>query len=245
MEGFIDLHCHMLPGADDGARDEQAAFSMLDAAHRDGIRSICFTPHCNPYIRPIDAIDLRAVYNRFSLAAKERYPDMRFALGSEIMFYDDCVEDIRKGLCFPLCGGKYLLLEFPVDIEYSEMTRAIGRILSYGYRVMLAHAERYLCLLKRPKLVTALSGEEVLIQLNASLFQKHGAVTGFRKQHFLSTVLSAHIPFVVCTDAHNVESRAPIMSDAYRFICKKTSPLAARQIFIDIPNRLFDAQEPF
>ena len=238
MERFIDMHCHMLPGIDDGAKDETTAFSMLDMAYRDGIRSVCFTPHCNPYEKIPDTEAIQTVYRRFSAAAKERYPDMRFSLGSEIMYYDGCTEDVRDGKCFSLCGGKYLLLEFPPDIEYTEMKRSIGRINSYGYRVLLAHAERYACLLRKRERVFELSEEDVLIQLNASLFRKHGIWKAFREKRFIRTILSSRIPFMVCTDAHNTDTRAPILSDAYRFLCGKLGQEAAHQIFSDIPESL-------
>lgn len=242
MDGFFDLHCHILPGADDGAADDSEAFALLDIAYRDGIRSVCFTPHRNPYIRGLGGEKAREIFRRFCPAAKERFPDMRFSLGSEIMYYDGCIEDVRAGICFTMCGGKYLLTEFPTDIDYSDILRAAGHINSHGYRMLLAHAERYDCIRKKPKRAEELSEEDVLIQLNASLFRKYGLFEGAEQKRFIRTVFSSGIPFFVSTDAHGGK-RTPILSEAYRFVRETLGEEAAHEIFWDIPSSIFRSGE--
>lgn len=238
MDGFFDLHCHILPGVDDGAPDEATALAMLSMAYRDGIRSVCFTPHRNPYIGMLGGENVRETFSYFCPVAKKHFPDMRFSLGSEIMYYDGCTDDIRDEKCFSMGGGKYLLLEFPPEIEYSDMKRALGRVTSYGYRVLLAHAERYGCLLRKPGRIEELSEEDVLIQLNASLFRKFGFWEGRAQRRFVRTVFSSRIPFLVATDAHNTDSRPPHIFEAYHKIREKLGDAAAREVFWSIPSAI-------
>ena len=93
-----------------------------------------------------------------------------------------------------------------------------------------------------PKAAEELSEEDVLIQLNASLFRKYGLFEGAEQKRFIRAVFSSGIPFFVSTDAHGGK-RTPILSEAYRFVCEALGEEAAHEIFWDIPSSIFRSDE--
>lgn len=246
MNEFFDLHCHILPGVDDGAEDEECAIEMLKMAYDDGIRSICFTPHRNPYVRQWADIPVKDVFEQFTSRAAQLFPTIRFALGSEIMYYEDCTDDIRRGRCMSLCGGRNVLVEFPGTVSFDDLSRGVGRILSVGYRPVLAHAERYDCLLKHPSRLITLTEEDCLIQLDASLFirrQTGDLIHRYRAKRLLRRLYTENVPFVVATDAHNTDTRKPVLSHAFRAVEKAMGSAFAQQVFFDLPGAIFNGQD--
>lgn len=243
MVGFFDLHCHILPHVDDGAPNDACALDMLRISYDDGIRNICFTPHRNPYRGDKDSSSYETpaeVYRRFLPIASEAFPDMHFSLGSEIMYYAGCMEDIRKKRCSSLCGGRYLLIEFPYAVSYTDILHAVRQTLSNGYRPVVAHAERYDCLYREPKRLFEITADDCTLQLNASLFsERPRRFLRHRQYRFLHTILAGRLPFLVASDAHDTTIRPPRLAFAYRQIRESWGRAVADRAFFTVPAEIF------
>lgn len=245
MDGFFDLHCHILPHVDDGAQNDACALDMLRVAYNDGIRNICFTPHRNPYQGDEDGADYETpsdAYRRFLPIASEKFPDMRFSLGSEIMYYSGCMDDIRRKRCSSLCGGRYLLLEFPYAVSCADILRAVRQTLSNGYRPVIAHVERYDCLYREPKRLFEITADNCTLQLNASVFaERPRRFLRHTQYRFLHTIFKGDLPFIVASDAHDTQIRVPKLAFAYRQICDNWGARFADRAFFELPAEIFDS----
>ena len=127
------------------------------------------------------------------------------------------------GLCRSLGEGNVVLVEFSPDVTFSEMENTVHAMRSLGYRPLIAHAERYQCLVSKPERVETLVSRRVLIQVNASsvtasLFSSVG--------RFVRRLLKCGLVHAVASDGHREVGRSPHLADAY----KKTVSLCGQSL---------------
>ena len=144
MEGWIDIHAHILPQVDDGAADWEDSAGLLEAAARQGFGHIIATPHFNRK----SGLDLiLEKYEKLELLEKERNPEpVGISLGQEILYFEDITEYLDQGKALTLAGSRYVLVEFSPSVPYRELERGLRKVAFAGYWPVLAHMERYGCL---------------------------------------------------------------------------------------------------
>jgi len=153
MRGFIDLHCHWVPGIDDGARTPTEGAEMLVALHAVGFSTVYATPHTRPGMFENDAASLRAAYDatvaEVRASAKGPLPDV--ALASEHFFDEVVFGRIREGkvLPYPALAGRPskrvrpLLVELPPRAFPAQLSARFFDLRRAGVSAVLAHPERY------------------------------------------------------------------------------------------------------
>ena len=145
---LTDIHCHMLPGIDDGAADAQESMAMLKKAYRDGVRRIIVTPH---YRRGMFEPDPRKVLHRYEKvkekAAQIGANGIELYLGCECHRYSGMAQDLRKGILPTLAESRYVLVEFSGIDPYSRIRAVIYELTSAGFVPIIAHVERCLSLI--------------------------------------------------------------------------------------------------
>lgn len=135
-----DIHCHILPGVDDGARDLDESLRMLDAARAAGVTSIVCTPHCrDPYF------DYDAMWDAFELL-RAHAGGFPLSMGFEVNHAKlmDLGMEWAGHLAFD--GGREFLLELSTcagAFEFEQYDRTIFELQGMGYTVIIAHPERY------------------------------------------------------------------------------------------------------
>lgn len=135
-----DMHCHILPGVDDGARDLNESLRMLEAARAAGVTSIVCTPHCrDPYF------DYNAMWDAFELL-KRHAGGFPLTMGFEVNHAKlmDLGMEWVDHLAFD--GGREFLLELSTradELMFNEYERTIFELQGRGYTVIIAHPERY------------------------------------------------------------------------------------------------------
>lgn len=209
MAQFFDLHSHMLCGVDDGAGSPEEMYEMLEAAYEDGIRAICLTPHYSPYLFGNTTEASKKSFALLKHYVAEKHPDMRLFLGHELGYHHRGIEDLDKGLCRTINGGRYVLVDFPESVDFFELSGAMEKMLRAGYRVILAHTERYGCLARHSDWIEHFVEEGGLIQINAT-----SAVGSWGKsaQKQWKKLLKRGLVHIVSTDAHNTTTRPPHMT---------------------------------
>ena len=125
MEGIVDIHNHILFGLDDGAGTLQESMDMIDDAYNQGIRELIFTPHYYPEVYNRELPMVRSIYELVRKEAGERYPDMKFYLGNEILCAGDIIEQLKSNRINTLAKSQYVLVEFFVQIEYELLESKI------------------------------------------------------------------------------------------------------------------------
>lgn len=155
-ECYIDMHCHILPGADDGAKDLAETKKMLEIAYAEGIRCIIATPHHHPHRGKASVENLRERAKLVREAAHEIDERFRVYLGTEVYFGQDVADKLKEGKILSMNRREYVLVEFPPSQTYSYIRQGIQQLQFAGYEVILAHVERYHCIAENVELAEEL-----------------------------------------------------------------------------------------
>lgn len=230
---MIDFHSHILPGVDDGSKDENESLEMLRMLWNQGVRTVIATPHFDPDKESTDDFIGRRqdAYNKLLSLMDSECP--RILLGAEVIYYDGIsnLEGLEK-----LCIGdsNLLLLEMPMcrwsQYAFSELKNLT---CTKGYRIILAHIERYIK--DQPQSVwMGLRQLGVLNQVNASFFLRP-----LQRRKAVSMLLEGDIN-VIGSDCHNLDTRPPNIGSAFEFIKSKAGE-GFLQDFTEYTNQiLFD-----
>ena len=224
---YFDIHCHILPGVDDGAQSVEESMQMLDTAYQEGIRKILLTPHYMRGRNRYDKEKLEQKFQDFQAKVKSKYPDLALYLGNEILWEDGVVEDLKDGKIQSMNGTRYVLVEFNIRISYNQLYQAIRKLTNARYRPIIAHVERYRCLYKHVERVEELVRMEAYLQMNIS--SVYGGIFDEDARWCKKLVKAGYISFFG-TDAHDMENRAPYMKDYSKWIIKKCGEDAAAQM---------------
>ncbi len=217
MELF-DMHCHLLPGVDDGSKNMEMTLDMLQIAYDEGTRNILFTPHFmigrNHYK---SAGELDAKFEEVKAVAAERYPDMNLYLGNEILYEEGVIDLLKAGEIHTMNGTRYVLVEFNVRTPFRQIRDAIRLLSEARYWPIIAHVERYQSVVKRMERIEEMLDMKALLQMNISSVE--GGFLNESKRWCRKLVKEGYITFFG-TDAHNVDSRAPYTQDYIPWIRK-------------------------
>ena len=205
MELF-DMHSHILPDFDDGAKDVDESLLLINELRKQGVRNICLTPHF--YTNEMsyeDYLEKRAV--AFEAFLPHIPEDINIVLGCEVYVTDYIFNNPDlSGITY----GKshYILTEFPYNTHFSERTiqRFYMLIQNYGMRPVMPHVERYPYLLDHPDLIAQLKDVGVVIQTNISNYTKEAPF--FRKQKLLKFIKRGLID-ILGSDTHSMEHNPP------------------------------------
>lgn len=218
--GFVDIHAHILPGMDDGARSLEEALGMLGMAWEEGISDIIATPH---YKQGRYHARRQTVLEQMELlqeAAMEEGIPVRLHPGTEIFYRGGLEEKLDRGALWTLNGTEYVLVEFLPPEEYSYIRNSLDSLLGMGYRPVLAHAERYRCFLKDAEKIGEIRKMGCRIQVNA------GSVVGefgYSAGRFVRGLIRKQMADYLGTDAHDLRGRSPAMKKCAAYLYRKCS----------------------
>ncbi|MBR5408159.1 MAG: protein tyrosine phosphatase [Lachnospiraceae bacterium] len=224
---YLDMHCHILPGVDDGSKDIQTSMQMLEHAYNEGIRAMILTPHYHGGYVETDRAVIDETFAELEAHSKQYFPDLKLFIGNEIYYYPSVPEWIDEGRVHTLADSNYVLLEFSIRAEKRELMEAVQNLCNNGYYPVLAHVERYDCLVKEPSYVEDLIDSGAYIQVNSATITGEG---GIKIKHFWKKLLKEEWIHFIGTDAHSMRSRKPYMAECAEYICRKCSKEYAAQI---------------
>ena len=210
---MIDLHCHFLPGIDDGARDMEESVALIRLAAEQGIRRSVITPHIHPGTYDNKPADMLALFNDLALAVKQQDIGVELALAAEVRLSTEMLTDLPAGK-IPFIGRykgmDVLLLELP----YSHIPPGIENLIKWlkakKVRPLIAHPERNREVISDPHKALMLKQLGVMFQLTV------GSFAGDFGEKVLDTAkwLVAHkCIHVVASDAHRIDKRPPKVKD--------------------------------
>jgi len=226
--GFVDIHHHIIYGMDDGAKSEEDMRNMLLKASADGITTIVATPHVTPGVHHFDWDRFDRHMEKARSFIKEQGIDMELYKGCEILYTDPTRHYLEDDRIPSLAGTENVLVEFSPDIKLAKIEEALDQILSAGYTPVIAHMERYYCLLKHPKQVDKLRDNfQVKLQVNCRTVIKS---QGFWGNRFVKHVFEEELVDALGTDAHNTGARCVCMKAAYQAIKKEYGSAYAHRL---------------
>ena len=236
---MTDLHCHILPGIDDGAKDVSISMELLRREYNDGVRNISFTSHFNSERTTVEAFLAKRAhaYETLTQALNEQPEkmDFRFKLGSEVYFSPKLCELDAKSLC--MGDTSYMLIEFPTTHKPHFIRQTFEQLQEQGILPLIAHIERYPYVLNDPTLLYDWVAAGAYAQINASSLLDDAKL---RKK--LCKFISWDLVHVISTDTHSPDKRPPRMAEAVAELEKALGADVASRI-IRNGDELFDDQE--
>lgn len=237
MVNLFDMHCHILPGVDDGSRDMDTTRKMLARAYEQGIRNMVATPHFMMGEDNTPVPELVKIFLKVRQEANAIAPDFNIFLGNELLYDSGLLEQVKKGNALTINGTRYVLIEFLVETEYENICAAVREFTTAGYIPVIAHVERYMKLTKHMGYIGELIDMGALIQVNISSLE--GGITD-QVTGFCRKLLKADMIHVFGTDAHGVNVRPPIVSSGLRYIEKKYGKGKVEELFNRNPKRILN-----
>ena len=241
VDGFVDAHCHVLPGVDDGAKDLETSLGFLRAAAAAGTSTIIATPHQHPGRYPNRATTLADAHARLleAIAAVreqgETLPDVK--LGAEVHLDAGLPALIEAGERLRLAGGPYLLLELPEVFPLAQVEELVYELQLACVLPVLAHPERIPQFLRQPDQLRRLVDRGALGQVTGSSVS---GVFGAPCREITFRFLREGLVHLVASDAHDLTRRTPSLSDAEAALTAELGAEAARSLLIDVPRAILE-----
>ena len=212
--GLIDMHCHILPGLDDGAGSLEAAMRMAKAAVNDGIRTVIATPHRNAKYRESRETVMNRV-RELNRALRRKHIPLSILPGQEIRTHAGMIRDLFSQAILRLNGSSYLLIELPPWQIPEELDDWIHELRLQGMTPIIAHPECNKAIAADPDKLYHYVEQGVLCQITA-----HSVTGAFgRKLQKLSIELCRrNLTHFVASDAHDTARRGFCLGQAYREI---------------------------
>jgi protein-tyrosine phosphatase len=230
---MIDIHCHMLYGVDDGPEQMEESIAMLQEAAAQGITDVILTPH---YRRGMFKFDKeRTIAHRDALQDRATEVGIRLHLGTEVHINRDVIEYLQEGKCLSLANSEYVLAEYEYTSEYSYILQMTQELLRYGYIPVIAHVERYGCLVKEPERLEELRKIGALTQINAAAVI---GKDGFAAKQYCKRILKNGWVDIIASDSHGMHKRTCYMAQCYDYINRKYGEKLANRLMIKNPRKI-------
>ena len=236
---FVDIHCHILPGIDDGSADMRTSLGMAHMACEDGTRAIIATPHQLGGYERNTGDQIRVLVRQTQAAIDRAGIDLTILPGADVRIESGMIEGLRDGKVLSLGDlQKHVLLELPHELFFS-IDGVLRQLAAAGMQGILSHPERNAGLLARQQLVGGLVDGGCLMQVTAgSLMGTFGPAS----QRMAETMLAEGLVHFLATDAHGVKSRRPLMRRAFDAACEIVGEPAALTICCENPARVAQGQ---
>lgn len=234
---MIDIHHHLLFGLDDGSTSLELSVKMAEMASADGITHVVCTPHAN---------------SRYAFQPdvnQERMQQIQDAVGSKItlglgcdfhLSYDNIEDALKNRTRYSINGKQYLLVEFDDLMIPTSIADAFYELTVAGMIPIITHPERNLVIQKHPERMKEWLREGCLVQVTAaSLNGRFGRTAQSLAMQFLE---KDWVNFLA-TDAHNIESRPPKLSEAYQIVAKRFGAETAERLCVTNPKAVFFGEE--
>ncbi len=208
---MIDIHCHLLPGIDDGAQDQETALAMMRLAIEDGIESMVFTPHIHPERHANTRRSIDESLQDFQETLDDAGISMRTAAAAEVRISPE-IPAMVDNEQIPYIGHKdgcqVFLLEFPHSHIPPGSEKLVDWLLAQDIRPMIAHPERNKDVIRDVGKIWPYVSAGCLLQLTA------GSVAGtfgeIAQQRSLEMLEKGWVT-VLASDAHNIQHRPPVL----------------------------------
>lgn len=198
---MIDIHSHILPCVDDGPKSLADSVAVVRKLVNQGVTDIIATPH---YVADTNYVSPRAQNQRVLTVVKKALEKegikVNIYLGNEIYIDNNILELLKSKRISTLADSEYILVELPLDEEYPNYRDILRDLMDAGYKVILAHPERYTVIQKDFEIAKELYEMGVLLQSNiASIIGKYGK--GAKKT--VKKLIKKRLVFTFGSDIHH------------------------------------------
>ncbi|KZL89714.1 tyrosine-protein phosphatase [Clostridium magnum] len=212
---MIDIHSHILPRIDDGAKDIDTTLNMLQIAIDNGTAKIVATPHYRTGYFENTYEDVKKAVDEVNSVIIDKAMDIQVVIGQEIFLDNHTMGNYKKEVVGCIGNTEYMLIELSMDVLPKNAIDIIYELKLKGIRPIIAHPERYNYIIEKPSIINDFIEEGCLFQING------GSITGLfgKKVQKTSEVLIQHgVCDFIASDAHSTGRRCPGINEAFKVL---------------------------
>ena len=221
------MHCHVLPGVDDGPKTMEDAIAVLRELSRQGVEALIVTPHFHPGRYKVYAPQIRDALASVREAMAERDVRVKLIPGQECYYYSDLIRELDAGRVLTMAGSRYVLVEFEESAMFSTLQRAVQELTYSGYSPIIAHYERYECLDDHMDRLDRLRRDGALLQINFDRLIARDTL--FKRNPWRRLFKEGYVDFLG-TDTHGMGFRPPHVDRAVEWIESDVKPELAKRV---------------
>lgn len=238
MIGLYDIHCHILPGVDDGSKDVETSLEMLRREYEDGVRNVILTPHFRRNMFETTTEEIGETFKKFRVTARNEGIKINLYLGREQYIDSGTKERLMTRPNQTLAGSRYVLCEFSYETEYDFIRERTTELRSSGFIPLIAHVERYKALRGKYDNLDELKELGCYIQINAgSIIGNDGLLV----KHFCKKAIQYDLLDFIGSDAHNLTDRKPCIGECALYLEKHAGRKYTRRIMQENPQMIIDS----
>ncbi|MDD3141935.1 MAG: capsular biosynthesis protein [Lachnospiraceae bacterium] len=239
MLKLTDIHCHLIPYIDDGAKDKKEAKKLLLMEYKNGVRNIIVTPHYRKGIFESPNVEMHKKFQWLKKAAGEISDDLCVFLGCELYSSSTMVSSLQCGDRPTLAGSSYVLVEFSANHSYNKIRDQIYNLIVNGYKPVIAHIERYSCLRLNNNYIVELKDLGAFMQVNAGSILGED---GWKTKRLCKQLMKKDVIDFVGSDAHNTKERKPNLKECFAYVEKKMGKEYTYQLFVENPEKILSGK---
>lgn len=232
---YVDIHCHMLPGVDDGSGSWNESLEMARMAVKDGIDTAILTPHQLGAFSHNRGEKIRDLTRQFQRLLTDRHIPLTVLPGADVRIDTEMVDGLATGDILSLGDlGKHVLLELPHEM-YFPLEPVLEQLSALKLTGILSHPERNRGILQDPDLVERLVDAGCLMQVTASsLLGSFGGRSAEAAEHWVNRGL-VHF---LATDAHGSKARRPLLRRAFQRVVELVGSDLATELCCTNPRKV-------
>ena len=235
---MYDLHAHILPGVDDGAKTDEDTLAMSRVAARTGTKTILATPHRKDVTENWSVAHLRRLIAGMNAQNRAHGVEITLVLGMENHLDAELPSEIEAGRALPMNDTRYILIEMPFFGRPDYIERTLAQAQSMGLVPVLAHPERIEAFQQDPDMLRGFLKNGMVSQITS------GSVIGFwgeEVRRFTLSLLEARMAHVMASDTHHAEGgRSPKMDVGLEAAAKIVGLDAATAMLVDTPKAILE-----
>jgi len=238
---MIDLHCHMLPGIDDGAPNREVALAMARCAVKDGITTVACTPHIYPGMYENTKEGIQRAIDAFRQVLAEEGIALQLVIGADTHLAPDLVGSIRAERVATLNNTRYLLLEPPHHSVPPRFQEEVFAIRANGIIPVITHPERLSWIESHYPVF------EKLVQAGAWMQITAGSLTGRfgkRPQYWGEKMLDEGMVHILATDSHHIDQRPPLLAEGREAAAKRLGEEESWNLVLHRPAGILNDSQP-
>ena len=224
---MIDLHCHILPGLDDGAPDLVTAVEMARAFVADGVIAVACTPHILPGLYHNSGPQIRAATAQLQRILVEQGIPLHLVTGADNHVVPEFLAELRSGKLLSLADTRYVLVEPPHHVAPPRLEELFFSLVAAQYVPILTHPERLTWISNNYATMERLSAAGVWFQLTAGSL---AGDFGRNARYWAERILDEGKAHLLATDAHDLSKRPPNLGRGRELAAKRVGELEAENL---------------